>query len=225
MEPGGKKKQKKRKSECGVCFWEPQGTPLKDRVFIKSKVLREQISSIFKGHVRPGGVVTGATVPEDHVLAKITEDLEEDETLDAYATLLSNVFDEAEEQEEGNEFFHPYLEILRTLALKSPVCHLVKPHIFSDIRKVIDGEPVLGVLPNIFKHSPMLGRFLRGANGGPADDVIKNLLGEMLQISEKAFAVDALKVRINLNCFFFLIVIFSVRPAVIPCCLDSSRPF
>lgn len=147
---------------------------------------------IFNGHVKPGGVVTGAIVPSRDDMETIVYGLAEDS--EAYANLFEIVFN-YEEHQEGSVIFHHYLEIMRTLALKAPVCHLVKPHIFPAIQKVIDGEDVIGVLPSIWNHSPMLHRLLRPANGGPADELTKDILQDMVLIAKRAFEVAENQVR------------------------------
>ena len=159
------------------------GTKFKDRVFIKDKRLRDNILSMFKGQVRPGGVVKGANVPSAQDFADIYHKLM-DHGLRSLATVFIDVFDG---QNEGETIFHPCLEIIRTLALKSPVCHLVKPHIWPEIESVIDGDHVLKHLPSIDHHSPMLSRLLRVANGGPAPELIRNLLTDMLEVAKCAF--------------------------------------
>lgn len=171
-------------------MWNPLrlGSDFQTRVFIKSKALRDRISSIFK--VKPGGVVTGATVPSQQVVDEIVDDLHEKEPLgDSYADMFEIVFGDG--AQEGTVLFHPFLEIMRTLALKAPVCHLVKPHIMPDIQRVIDEAPVIDVLPSLCRHSPMLARLLHGANGGIADPLIIDLLTDMLKTAKGAFPENA----------------------------------
>ena len=136
--------------------------------------------------------MTGATVPTGEELQEIDKGLMAQGNLETYANLFEIVF---EDKQPRVRLFHEYLEIMRTLALKAPVCSLVKPHIFAAIETVVHGEPVMGVLDIIFKHSPMLGRLLRGANGGPADPLICDLFEDLLEISRKAFPTVDPQVR------------------------------
>ena len=72
---------------------------------------------------------------EEHLHAIIDELMNEE-----FAWSLSGMFEEAfGGREEGTYFFHPYLEIMWTLSLNAPVCHLLKPHIYDSINKIIDG--------------------------------------------------------------------------------------
>ena len=149
--------------------------------------------------------MTGANVPTAEERESIIRGLvDHTEGADAYCELFEIVFD-YEVVDAGTVIFHPYLEIMRTLALKAPVCHLVKPHVWAAMQQVIDGEPVIGVLPCFCKHSPMLQRLLRSAEGGPAAELIKDLFQEMLSKAKKAFEVDA-QVRTARFSFVLLII-------------------
>ena len=51
------------------------GTKFQDRVFIEQKATRKNILSLFKGHVKPGGVIKGATVPDLEFLETLRQTL------------------------------------------------------------------------------------------------------------------------------------------------------
>lgn len=190
------------------------GTSFQDRVFVKSKALRDRITGIFI--VRPGGVVSGARAPSTEERDKICAELYR-ENLPTYSDLFDLVFED--DLQEGTIIFHPYLEIMRTLALNAPVCHVVKPHIMPAIQHVIEGQPVIGVLPSISMHSPMLARLLHGCNGRAADEVTKDIFQEMLNVAKKAFPEDA-QVRSDQRNFF---LIFHCR--MLPHVAGASHPF
>lgn len=134
--------------------------------------------------------MTGATAPPIHELRAIIHRLEEH--YPNYANLFEIAFERVldGDVQEGTRIHHRYMEIMRTLALKAPVCHIVKPAIMPAIQKIIDGEPVMDVLPSICKHSPMLARLLHGADGGIADHLTRDLFKEILPIARQAFDVD-----------------------------------
>ena len=143
----------------------------------------KNILSLFQGHVKPGGVIKGATVPDLELLESLRQTLIRRGLL-SYATIFEAAF---QNSEPGSDIFHPFLEIIRTLALEAPVCHLVKPHIWFEITEVSNGKPVVQFLNTINKYSPMLSRLLRYAKGGPAQPEIQHLLRDMLVVSKRAF--------------------------------------
>ena len=141
---------------------------------------------LFKDHTKNGGAVSGATAPSLEVLDDIDYLLHSDGN--GCAALWPFVETAFAGAEPGSLVTHPYLDMIRTLSLTSPVCALVKPHIRERLGSLADGTPVTFTdYEVIHEHSPVLARFLRAFPPAPLPQTAMELLSAMCQRADAAY--------------------------------------
>eukprot|EP00873_Tetraselmis_striata_P019533 jgi/Tetstr1/439797/TSEL_028209.t1 len=133
-----------------------QGSKFQNRVFINDCDTRETILRWFKPQTAPGGFVRGGVMPQKEEMDAVCRRLV-GFGLNGMAFMIRTAFTGPDlSPGEAHPTGHPFLEMIRVLALKVPCCHLVLPAIFDDVQAIIDGAPVVRHYSRFYEASPLL---------------------------------------------------------------------
>mmetsp|Transcript_43979 Transcript_43979/g.113872 ORF Transcript_43979/g.113872 Transcript_43979/m.113872 type:complete len:368 (-) Transcript_43979:705-1808(-) len=165
-----------------------QGSKFQDRVFINDCDTRETILRWFKPQTAPGGFVRGGVMPQKEEMDAVCRRLV-GFGLNGMAFMIRTAFTGPDlSPGEAHPTGHPFLEMIRVLALKAPCCHLVLPAIFDDVQAIIDGAPVVRHYSRIYEASPLLGRLICVARGGALPHELRGLLAAVKAKAVAPFA-------------------------------------
>eukprot|EP00873_Tetraselmis_striata_P008344 jgi/Tetstr1/428608/TSEL_018599.t2 len=165
-----------------------QGSKFQDRVFINDCDTRETILRWFKPQTAPGGFVRGGVMPQKEEMDAVCRRLV-GFGLNGMAFMIRTAFTGPDlSPGEAHPTGHPFLEMIRVLALKAPCCHLVLPAIFDDVQAIIDGAPVVRHYSRIYEASPLLGRLICVAGGGALPHELRGLLAAVKAKAVAPFA-------------------------------------
>mmetsp|Transcript_25928 Transcript_25928/g.66729 ORF Transcript_25928/g.66729 Transcript_25928/m.66729 type:complete len:378 (+) Transcript_25928:1426-2559(+) len=165
-----------------------QGSKFQDRVFINDCDTRETILRWFKPQTAPGGFVRGGVMPQKEEMDAVCRRLV-GFGLNGMAFMIRTAFTGPDlSPGEAHPTGHPFLEMIRVLALKAPCCHLVLPAIFDDVQAIIDGAPVVRHYSRIYEASPLLGRLICVARGGALPHELRGILAAVKAKAVAPFA-------------------------------------
>lgn len=119
---------------CATYLLSNAGSKFQDRVFINDCDTRETILRWFKPQTAPGGFVRGGVMPQKEEMDAVCRRLV-GFGLNGMAFMIRTAFTGPDlSPGEAHPTGHPFLEMIRVLALKAPCCHLVLPAIFDDVQ-------------------------------------------------------------------------------------------
>ena len=129
--------------------------------------------------------MNGGTTPDPEELDEINHKLRVDlNDCGALCPILQSVFDG---HFVGEKVRHPFIDIIRTLATKAPVCALVKPHVRDIVDNVAGGGTCsVADYDKLATHSPVLARFIKdGVDLLPS--AARDLLRDLSSRADAAF--------------------------------------